>query len=73
MQRYRGVASRYLQGYLDLWAFMRDASYTKEEKDRIIFMLSFVSASEKRLTRHDMYPNKNKPRTKKKGIPKAGK
>jgi hypothetical protein len=26
MQRYRGVASRYLQGYLDLWAFMRDAS-----------------------------------------------
>ena len=73
MQRYRGVASRYLQGYLDLWAFMRDASYTKEEKDRIIFMLSFVSASEKRLTRHDMYPYKNKPRPKKKGISKAEK
>jgi transposase-like protein len=33
MQRYRGVASRYLQGYLDLRAFMRNASYTKEGKD----------------------------------------
>jgi hypothetical protein len=52
----RRAASRRLQGHLDLWAFMGDASRTKGERDRMILTPSFASASEKRPTRRGTHP-----------------
>jgi len=56
--RFQGMATKYLQGYLDLCRFLKQTKYRKDERNVIIFMLSFAAASKSRFGIKNLYDYK---------------